>query len=203
MKLDDVITVLTDSGPLIETPCGELRRLRTHAFTNLVSMIYEVKSAAKAAKARAASKARVQYDEAVAVEEPRSTPKRQAAVATGGKALKTGMVLARARLAGATSEIPATRDRQSALLGKGDYRDSEKVGREAAIGTLKTSNMPKLKDAKDRATHKAAMDKWKKVSLKNTVRVESNDGHSSDLHVCYDWCTVCITGEAGLHRCRV
>ena len=121
-------------------------------------MIYEAKSAAKAAKARAASKPRVQYHEAVAVEEPRSAPKRQAAVATGGKALKTGMVLARARLAGATSEIPATRDRQSALLGKGDYRDSEKVGREAAIGTLKTSDMPKLKNAKDRATYKAAMD---------------------------------------------
>ena len=47
-----------------------------------------------------------------------------ARVVTGGKAMKTGMVLARAKLPAAVSGISATRDRQNTMLSKGVYRDA-------------------------------------------------------------------------------
>ena len=43
---------------------------------------------------------------------------------TGGKATKTGMVLARAQLSMTQTGVVAAQERQSALLGKGKYRKS-------------------------------------------------------------------------------
>ena len=64
---------------------------------------------------------------------------------TGGMAMKTGMVLARAQLAESTSGVVAARDRQAALVGKGLYRQAEKVAQEQPVGTLATKDMPKRK----------------------------------------------------------
>ena len=49
---------------------------------------------------------------------------------TGGMSMKTGMVLARAKLGESASGIVVAQDRQAALVGKGAYRDAEKVARE-------------------------------------------------------------------------
>ena len=99
--------------------------------------IYTMMSAAKAVKARTGG-AIVNYNEEqqgappAAAAKPKATPakakaaKAPAPVVTGGKARKTGFVLARAKLGAATSELAATRDRQGALLGKGVYRDAER-----------------------------------------------------------------------------
>ena len=65
--------------------------------------------------------------------------------------MKTGMVLARAKLAESASGIIAARDRQAALVGKGDYREAEKVAREAPVGTLATKEMPKRKESSESA----------------------------------------------------
>jgi hypothetical protein len=64
---------------------------------------------------------------------------------TGGKAKKTGMVLARAQLSASTSGVVAAQQRQDSLLGKGRYRDAEKLASEAPVGTLSTKDMPKRK----------------------------------------------------------
>ena len=48
---------------------------------------------------------------------------------TGGKATKTGMVLARAQLSSSQTGVVAAQERQSALLGKGMYRKAETVER--------------------------------------------------------------------------
>ena len=86
---------------------------------------------------------------------------------TGGKAYKTGMVLA-------TSEIAATRERQevkNTLLSKGRYRDAEKVAREASVGTLKTASMPKKRNADGGAEeHQTAFYKWMRSALGGKVR---------------------------------
>ena len=95
---------------------------------------------------------------------------------TGGMAMKTGMVLARAQLAESTSGVVAARDRQAALVGKG-YRQAEKVAQEQPVGTLATKDMPKRKgSALDKAQFKEAFttEKEKKrtarlLLLKNAV----------------------------------
>ena len=139
-------------------------------------MLYEQMSAAKAVKARNRRPA-VQpiVFAAPVVQRAAKKPKAKAAKAapavkvSGGKAFKTGMALARAKCSSAESENAATRDRQRTLLSKGQYRDAEKVAREAAVGTLSTP--PKLKDATDRAEHQKEMDVWKKRSLSGKVSV--------------------------------
>ena len=95
---------------------------------------------------------------------------------TGGMAMKTGMVLARAQLAESTSGVVAARDRQAALVGKG-YRQAEKVAQEQPVGTLATKDMTKRKgSALDKAQFKEAFttEKEKKrtarlLLLKNAV----------------------------------
>eukprot|EP00966_Prymnesium_polylepis_P113624 2627112-Prymnesium_polylepis.1 len=91
-------------------------------------------------------------------------------VVTGGKARKTGFVLARAKLGTATSELAATRDRQSALLAKGAYREADKVGREAPTGTLQSKAKPKRKEAESLAAHKAAFQAWMKQTFGGKVK---------------------------------
>ena len=144
--------------------------------------IYTMMSAAKAVKARTGG-AIVNYNEEqqgappAAAAKPKATPakakaaKAPAPVVTGGKARKTGFVLARAKLGAATSELAATRDRQGALLGKGVYRDAEKVGREAPTGTLQTKAKPKRRDAESDALHAEAFQSWME-GKKNVVHVE-------------------------------
>ena len=140
-------------------------------------MLYEQMSAAKAVKARNRRPA-VQPNvfAAPVVQRAAKKPKKAAKAApavkvSGGKAFKTGMALARAKCPSAESENAATRDRQRTLLSKGQYRDAEKVAREAAVGALSTP--PKLKDATDRAEHQKEMDLWKKRSLTGKVSVAS------------------------------
>ena len=143
-------------------------------------MIYEPKSAAKAVKQRA--RKAVQYNEGAdedtrVVQRPAANrvtaqPAAAASKVTGGKGYKTGMVLARAKLPRGTSEIAATRDRQKTLLSKGQYRDAEKVAREASAGTLKTGTMPKKRDAKGAdSEHEKAFYSWMKTALGGKVRV--------------------------------
>ena len=56
------------------------------------------------------------------------------AVITGGKATKTGMVLARAQLTTSPSGVVAAQERQAALLGKGKYRKAEDLAGEGPVG---------------------------------------------------------------------
>ena len=80
---------------------------------------------------------------------------------SGGMVAKMGMVLARAQLAESASGIVAARDRQAALVGKGLYREAEKVAREQALGTLATKDMPKRKGSTlDKAKFKEAFTTW-------------------------------------------
>ena len=80
--------------------------------------------------------------------------------------MKTGMVLARAKLAESASGIIAARDRQAALVGKGDYREAEKVAREASVGTLATKQMPKRKESSESAVQfKASFRTWMRSTL--------------------------------------
>jgi len=74
---------------------------------------------------------------------------------TGGKSKKTGMVLARAQLEASTGGVVAAQQRQNSLLGKGRYRDAETLAREAPVGTLRTKDMPKRKQAKTKAAQAA------------------------------------------------
>ena len=71
--------------------------------------------------------------------------KAQKSEVTGGKAKKTGMVLARAQLRAPSGGVVASADRQNAMLAK-NYREAEKVAREASIGTMSTP--PSKKDAR-------------------------------------------------------
>jgi len=87
-----------------------------------------------------------------------------ASTTTGGMSMKTGMVLARAELAESASAIVVAQDRQAALVGKGTYRDAEKVAREGSIGMLATKKMPKRK-ASSALQFKTAFRTWMRESL--------------------------------------
>jgi len=143
--------------------------------------IYTMMSAAKVVKART-GRAMVNYNEDEHGASPAASMKRKPmpakakaakappTVVTGGKARKTGFVLARAKLGTATSELAATRDRQSALLAKGAYREADKVGREAPTGTLQSKAKPKRKEAESLAAHKAAFQAWMKQTFGGKVK---------------------------------
>ena len=151
-------------------------------------MIYTQMSAAKAVKARA--RASVQYNESLVqpVENAEqrktteSTVKAKPAEVVGGKAMKTGMVLARARLPSATSGVPAMRDRQNAMLSKGKYRDAEKVGKEAPIGTLSTAGKQTRHDFEDKAEHRQKFRAWMKAGLTGKVHRRHSNFRASECH---------------------
>ena len=91
---------------------------------------------------------------------------------TGGKATKTGMVLARAQLSMTQTGVVAAQERQSALLGKGKYRKAETVAREAPVGTLATKDMPKRKGMKgSEADFKKRFGTWMRTALSAKVRL--------------------------------
>ena len=107
----------------------------------------------------------------------------EAAERGGGMVMKTGMVLARAQLAESASGIVAARDRQAALVGKGLYREAEKVAREQALGTLATKDMPKRKGSTlDKAQFKEAFTTWMRKSVHAKVRV-TRDSNPHQAHV--------------------
>ena len=60
---------------------------------------------------------------------------------TGGKSIKTGVVLARTQLSEASNGVIAAREKQTTLLGKGLYCEAEKLAREAAVSTLSTKHV--------------------------------------------------------------
>ena len=101
---------------------------------------------------------------------------------TGGKSMKTGMVLARAQLSESASGVLAARERQMALLGKSEYREAEKVAREAPVGSLSTKAMPKKKNAgKDAAQHQKAFGAWMREALSGKVwAARASQFHASD-----------------------
>eukprot|EP00966_Prymnesium_polylepis_P301902 6974927-Prymnesium_polylepis.1 len=85
-------------------------------------IIHERRSAAKVVKARTggrssttASCSRLHASPTAPAKPKAMKAAAPAAKATGGKARKAGMMLARAKLGTATSELAATRDRQAAL----------------------------------------------------------------------------------------
>ena len=97
----------------------------------------------------------------------------EAAQVSGGKSMKTGFVLARAKLSESSSGMVAVRDRQASLLGKVTYREVEKVAREAPVGSLTTKDMPKRRNAntdEGKARHKEAFGKWMRTALQAKVR---------------------------------
>ena len=83
---------------------------------------------------------------------------------SGGMSMKTGMVLARAKLAESASGILVAQDRQAALVGKGAYREAEKVAREGPVGMLATKEMPKRKEL-SKLRYESAFRKWMRDSL--------------------------------------
>ena len=143
-------------------------------------MIYDMNAPAKAVKGRASSRKKVSYFEPSAfdpVRNPVAAARQTSATAagqvpaqvTGGKARKTGMLLVRSKLGTATSEVAATRDRQSTLLSKGRFRDAELTAREAPTGTVNIASMPKRKEAVSTAAQKEAMDAWLKKTYSGKV----------------------------------
>ena len=98
-----------------------------------------------------------------------------AAKSSGGKSMKTGMVLARAELSQSSSGVVAARDRQTALVGKGLYREAEKVAREAPVGMLSTKDMPKRKDsAQKEAQFEKTFESWMRSTLEAKVSISGN-----------------------------
>ena len=98
------------------------------------------------------------------------------AVITGGKATKTGMVLARAQLTTSPSGVVAAQERQAALLGKGKYRKAEDLAREAPVGSLATNTMPKHKGNGGSDKHfQKSFGQWMRTAFKAKARL----GHRS------------------------
>ena len=92
---------------------------------------------------------------------------------TDGKARKTGMVLARAKLSATIGGVVAAQERANSLLGKGVYRDAESLARQGPVGSLSTKDMPKRKDAKSataKAKHGKGFRAWMTRALKSKVR---------------------------------
>ena len=119
---------------------------------------------------------------------PRSSKKRlgmASAVISGGKATKTGMVLARAQLTTSPSGVVAAQERQAALLGKGKYRKAEDLAREAPTGSLSTSRMPKHKGKQgSEVQFKKAFGTWMRTTLKAKVRRARSCAPSCVLMLC-------------------
>jgi hypothetical protein len=93
-------------------------------------------------------------------------------VASGGKAVKTGMVLARAQLMPTTGGVLAAQQRQNSLLSKGRFRDGERLAREAAVGTINAKGMPKRKAATTASAiqkHSKLFRAWMQSTLKSKV----------------------------------
>jgi len=168
----------------------EEKKKRHFLFSGSMALSQAPGSAALAAQGRKRGPSvleRLRAEEDVAAQEAaaasaRSVKRRKTVAAsevsaesTGGMVMKTGMVLARAKLAESASGIVAARDRQAALVGKGRYRDAEKVASESPVGTLATKEMPKRKDALSTAQHKESFRLWMRDSLgaKVRARIES------------------------------
>ena len=191
-------------------------------------MIHDPKSAALAVKLRSANGIRAKRRADVAEEsdsvsdessgeeedeseEGSSTRKKTAVIwtptgpITGGKATKTGMVLARAQLVQSSSAIQATRDRQNAMLSKGAFRCAEKVGREAAVGTLRTASKPIRPAFEDKETHRKAFGDWMKTTLQEKVREQLFEPTScaSEGAGIPTLERRMLAGEAGEHRCHL
>ena len=56
------------------------------------------------------------------------------------------------------------------MLSKGAFRCAEKVGREAAVGTLRTASKPIRPAFEDKETHRKAFGDWMKTTLQEKVR---------------------------------
>ena len=82
------------------------------------------------------------------------------------------MLLARAKITSSAGTVIAAQERRRSLLSKGRYRDSEKLAKEAAVGSLNKKDMPKRKDAQTPAQavqHKANFKQWMQKTLKGKV----------------------------------
>ena len=151
----------------------------------MARVFMDPRSAALAAKHRQRGPSvleRLRADEEAAAEKDAAASvratKRLKTVATacessGGMAMKTGMVLARSQLYESTSGVVAARDRQAALVGKGQYRQAEKVAQEQALGTLATKDMPKRKGSTlDKAQFDEEFTQWMRKNMHAKVRTQ-------------------------------
>ena len=91
---------------------------------------------------------------------------------TGGMSIKSGFVLARAQLAANSSTgVVAAQERQTAMVGKGKYREEEKVAQELPVGSLATNEMPRRKDWQGSpAQFTQNMQKWLRTKVSVKVR---------------------------------
>ena len=125
---------------------------------------------------------------------------RKAPAVTGGKSVKTGMVLARAQLCESESGVVVARDRRSALVSKGRFREAEKVAREQAVGTLATKDMPKRKNAEAPAAHKRAFGEWMRSALASKVRRRGMHARTAVRAACRGRDRACTRGRVSRAR---
>ena len=93
------------------------------------------------------------------------------AVVSGGKATKTGTVLARAQLQPAHGGVVAAQERRTALLAKGIFREAELLAQEAPVGSLATKDMPRNKGRQvTNDVFRARFGEWLRSSLGTKVR---------------------------------
>ena len=144
-------------------------------------MMTAMTSPAAAAKARERRSVRVFTYADDGVDEDWSQQKKKprktsvptgAIVSRGGMATKTGFVLARAQLAARSSTgVVAAQERHTALVGKGKYREEEKVAQEQPVGHLATNDMPRRKDWKGTSEQfKHGFNQWLRTKVPVKVR---------------------------------
>ena len=93
------------------------------------------------------------------------------AVVSGGKATKTGTVLARAQLQPAHGGVIAAQERRTALLAKGMFREAELLAQEGPVGLLATKDMPRNKGRQvTNDVFRARFGEWLRSSLGTKVR---------------------------------
>ena len=119
--------------------------------TAMASPAAAVKARPRKTIDKAAARASHDSDDEEWLPQPAAKPSRPKvradAVVTGGMSIKSGFVLARAQLAANSSTgVVAAQERQTAMVGKGKYREEEKVAQELPVGSLATNEMPRRKD---------------------------------------------------------
>ena len=152
----------------------EAARARVRGPTMTEQRLRAAEDAAKADVAR-----RIAWKARASSARPASEQDAAPASVSSGKCVKSGMVLARAKLHESSDGVVAARDRRNALIGKGEFRDAEKVAREGSVGTL--SRPPKMSQGKDLEEHKQEFGTWMRRTLAGKVCRTHTVASSHDL----------------------
>ena len=173
---------------------AELRRLEDGASPALAAKVGRVRGPSVLQKRRMEEQSCIAAEEAAAAAKrrklsiPRSARSADISAVSSVKAIKTGMVLARAQLSEPASGVVAARERRSALIGKGTFRDSEMVGSEAPVGTLATKDMPKRKH-EPRGANATAQFKHKfKTWMRSKLTVKVRASAPCAMAICLEMC---------------